>query len=112
MNLVYRSKTCCVCRRVLDVLVAALRMLMAQLQLLKVDTANTGILLLARTLPTHHALHYLHAKLAEQYQLPIGDSRLPVGPLALASRLPITAAFGQASPSAAHVAPQVRTSLA
>jgi hypothetical protein len=57
-----------------EALAAALRLLMTQLKLVKLDAANTRLAGLARVMREHGAVSYLQTKLAAAWQLPALDA--------------------------------------
>lgn len=68
----------------------ALRLLFAQLKLLKLDTANSRLAMLSRQIQGPGAVSYLQARFASQHQLP--PAQLQQGPLLLQA-LPRTRAW-------------------
>jgi hypothetical protein len=86
-------------RAVAHVLARALRLLLAQLQVLKVDSANGRLTLLSATLTPEQAVEYAVLGFARRVQLPTTD----VQEAQLHAALPITADFAASSPSAQHI---------
>eukprot|EP00878_Enallax_costatus_P021250 GHUV01022492.1.p1 GENE.GHUV01022492.1~~GHUV01022492.1.p1 ORF type:complete len:1095 (+),score=464.09 GHUV01022492.1:138-3422(+) len=84
-----------------EALAAALRLLMTQLKVVKLDAANTRLRGLARAMRDRGAVSYLQTKLATAWQFPSADdasnsspaSLAVAEPAAIAERLPLTAAW-------------------
>lgn len=86
-------------RMVVNVLARALRLLLAQMQVLKADTANGRLTVLAAVLGQQQAVEHAQGMVASRFHL----QAAPVEEAALHAALPITAEFAASSPSADHV---------
>jgi hypothetical protein len=83
------------------VLACALRLLLAQMQVLKADTANGRLTVLAAALGQQQAVEHAKGMAARRFHL----EAAAIEEAALHAALPITAEFAASSPSADHVTP-------
>ena len=90
-------------RAVATVLARALRLLLVQMQILKADTANGRLALLAATLTPAAAVRHATESFAQRVALDAAN----IEEAALHAALPITAEFAASSPSAEHVTSQL-----
>lgn len=88
-------------RAVAHVLARALRLLLAQMQVLKVDSANGRLSMLAATLTPEQAGEYVTSGFARRFNLSLTD----IQEAQLHAALPVTADFAASSPSAQHLEP-------
>lgn len=83
------------------VLSRALRLLLAQMQVLKADSANGRLTVLAASLPAGKAVAHAMGMFAQRFEL----SPENLEEAELHGKLPVTAEFAASSPSAEHIEP-------